>query len=86
MAGRVVLQMDQTTPAHQIILWYLREFRQKPDMDCYLSVRARGHYQETPQPQGRSLHNSTDSEPDPIRESIVETHTYGRRLHNGRPH
>lgn len=86
MASRAVLQVDQTTPAHQVVLWHFREFRQKPDMDCHLSVCALGHHQEAPGSQGKSLHNSTDIEPDSIRENAIETDTYRRRLQRGKLH
>ena len=66
LAGRAFLQMDQTAPAHQILLRRLRECRQKPDLDSHLGLRARGNYQKTPRYQSRSLHNSTGFELDPV--------------------
>jgi len=42
-AGRVVPQVNQTTPIHKVILWHPRKSRQKPDMYCQLSIRTRGH-------------------------------------------
>ena len=86
MAGRAVLQVDQTTPAYQVLLWHFRECRQKLDLDCHLSVCARGNHQETPWSQRKSLYNSTDSESDPIRESAIVTDTYSSRLQCGRLH
>ncbi len=37
------------------------------------------NHQETARHIGRSLHNSTDFEPDPIRENLVNSTAYGRR-------
>ena len=68
--------VDQTALAHQVILRYLRECRQKSDMDRYLCVCAGGHYQETPQYQYRSLHNSSGFELDPIRENLANSYAY----------
>ena len=68
--------MDQTAPANQIIFRYLRERRQESDLGRNLGVCPRGHRQEAPQSQGRSLHNSTDTESDFVRKNIIKTNAY----------
>ena len=60
VAGRIVLQMDQTTPAHQVILRYLRERSEDTGLDSRLRVRAGCDHQEAPELRPESLHNSTD--------------------------
>ena len=83
LAGGAVLQMDQAAPTHQALLWNFRERRQKPNLDRHIRLRARCHHQETARHQGRSLHNSTDFKPDPVRENLINSIACGRRPHNG---
>ena len=66
MAGGTLLQMDQAAPAHQILLRHLRECRQDPNLDRHLGLCACRHPQETTRLQGRSLHNFSGSQPDPV--------------------
>ena len=44
----LLLQVDQATPAHQIVLRDLRERGQKPDLDRYLGLHPRRYHQESP--------------------------------------
>ena len=57
MASRVVLQVDQATSTHQVILWHIEERGQESDMDCGDGVRAGGGGQEATGHLGRPLHN-----------------------------
>jgi len=59
LAGRAVLQMDQATPAHQIIFRHLRECRQDTNLDSRIRVCSGRHHKKTTQHQEQSLHNST---------------------------
>jgi len=81
MANRIVLQMDQTTPADQSLLWDLRECGEDTNLDRNLGVCARGHRQEAPQTQKKPLHNSTGFEPHPFRENPHFTGSFANRLH-----
>ena len=60
LAGRVVLQMDQTTPAHQELLRHFRERFADSNLDRHLDLCARGHRQKGTAPGGQSLQNATD--------------------------
>lgn len=73
MAGRTFLQMDQATLTNEIFLWHIRERCQKPDMDCYFSLRTHCNNQEATRPQDRSLHNVTDFKSDTVRENFART-------------
>ena len=50
LAGGIVLQVDQTTPADQSLLWHQRERGEDPDMDRRLGLRTRGHHPQAPGP------------------------------------
>ena len=62
MAGGAVLQMDQATPAHQVIFRYLRECRQDANLDSCVRVCPDRHHKKAAQHQTQSLHNFTDIE------------------------
>ena len=85
MAGGTILQMDQATPAHQVLFRHLGECRENPTMESRRGVHAGGHRQETPQPLHRSLHNSTGSEPDPVRTNPVSSTAYKNRIRSEQP-
>ena len=61
LADRTILQMDQTASPNQSFLWYNRECRQNPDLDCHHRLCVGGNRQKTTEvgTEG-SLHNSTD--------------------------
>lgn len=80
LAGGVVFQMDQTTSQDQSLLWHHRECRQDPDMDRHLSLCSRGHREENLESGPKSLHNSTDSEPDPFRKKTHLSSTFKCQL------
>jgi len=69
VARRVVFQMAQTASADQKVLWHIRDCRESTDLDCGLGLRARGHRQETVQPQGFALHFAPDFLGNAIREN-----------------
>ena len=56
-ASRAVLQVDQATSTHQVVLWHIGERGKESNMDCGDSVRAGGGGQEAAEHLGRSLHN-----------------------------
>ena len=66
MAGGTILQVDQAAPAHQVVLWHIRERGQDANLDRRLDLRARRYHQKTTQHQAQSLFNPTDFEPDPF--------------------
>src|SRR5207249_5756457 len=76
MAGRTVLQVDQTTSAHQALFWYIRERSQNPNLDRGVRLRARRHHQKTPQPQRFAAHASTDSVRHPLRKTRSSRGSY----------
>lgn len=78
LAGGAVLQMDQATPAHQIVFRDLRECGQDAGLDRRLSLCPSRHHQETTQYPGQPLHNPTDFEPDHFRNNAAGSTTYGR--------
>ena len=82
LAGGAVLQMDQTAPAYQSLFWHIRERREDSSVDCNLGLCVGGDNQKGIESGFESLHNSTDSERDFIRESVYFTGTYGSWLQN----
>ena len=76
LAGRVVLQVDQATSAHQSFLRHYRERRADSNLDRDLGLRARRHRQKTAQPIGQSLRTPTDLQRHDLRESFNYSTTY----------
>lgn len=76
VAGRALLQVDQTAPENQSFLRNLRECSEESDLDCHLGLRARSHHQKAAQARNRALHNSTDFEPYPFRENPFGSTAY----------
>ena len=62
LANRALLQMDQTAPSDQSVLWNNRECRKDPNLDSNRHLRTGGHCQITVTLGPESLHNSTDFE------------------------
>jgi hypothetical protein len=79
--GRAVLQMDQTTPAHQSLLRHFRERRAHPDLDRRLGLRAGRYHQKAPPAPAKSLHHFAGSEPHRVRTNAFETSAYWCRSH-----
>src|ERR1700674_5021765 len=69
LAGRVVLQMDQATPAHQEFLRHFRERFANSNLDCDLGLCASRHRQKGIAPGGQSLQNVTDLQRHSFREN-----------------
>ena len=80
MASRVVLQVDQATSTHQVILWHIGERGQESDMDCGDGVRAGGGGQEATGHLGRPLHNFAGFESYPVRENAYFQAVFCHRL------
>lgn len=68
--------MDQAASANQGIFWHLGERGQHPDQDRYRRLCARRYPQETAEIRGFALHNSTDTESDPVRENTNQSIGY----------
>src|SRR5258707_1236109 len=69
LAGRDVLQIDQTTTAHQKVLRHFPECSEGSNLDCHLHLRPRRHRQKGVAHRGQPLHYSTDLEHHVIREN-----------------
>ena len=69
LAGRTILQMDQTASSYQAILWHLRERSQDANMDCYHGLRLGRHREKAAQYRRFALHNSTNPEPNSFRKN-----------------
>src|SRR5450759_2087109 len=83
LASRVVLQMDQTTSAHQEVLRHLRECLEDSHLDCELGLCARGDRQKATQSRRQSLQNATDLQRHSFRENLDFTGSFfsGRSNH-----
>ena len=64
------------------LFWHIQERREDSGMDCNLGLCAGSDNQKGIESGFESLHNSTDSERDLIRESVYFTSTYGSWLQN----
>src|SRR5713101_1171989 len=62
LAGGIVLQMDQATPAYQKVLRHFRERTEDSNLDRHLGLRARGDCQKTIEARRQPLQNSTNIE------------------------
>src|SRR6266404_991641 len=69
LAGRVVLQMDQATPAHQEFLRHFRERLADSNLDSDLGLCARGHSEKGIASGRQSLQNVTDLQRHSFREN-----------------
>ena len=76
LAGGVVLQVDQTTPADQGVLRHLRERGQDPDLNRHQHLRVSRHRQEANEHRPRSRRNPANFHHLPLRESRDFTTTY----------
>src|SRR5207253_4807895 len=73
LADRTLLQMDQTTSAHQAVFRYFNQQRQDSNLDRRFRLCAGGDRQEAARPGAQSLHNSTDLESHAVRENAPFT-------------
>ena len=81
VASGIVFQMDQATPADQVLFRHLGERCEDPNLDRRRRVRARRHRQEATRHPSRSLHFFAGFEPHLVRENTIICNTFGRRLH-----
>jgi len=61
MAGRTLLQMDQTTPANQALLWYFTQRSQNPNLDRHCGLSPDRYCQKADAIGLLPLHNPTDT-------------------------
>jgi hypothetical protein len=78
--SRAVLQMDQTAPTNQSVLWHQRERAEDSNMDRHFCMRSRGHCQEAIEAGSEPLHNSTNFACDHIRENANFAGTFFTEL------
>jgi len=83
MAGGVILQMDQTTPANQTIFWYEFQCRQNANLDCGECLRPGCNCQKAIGSRAEPLHIATDSKPQSVRENAYFTGLFATRIQNG---
>gem|GEM_PF-905692 len=81
LESRTLFQVDQATSQDQSFFWNIRECRENPSLDCHLGLCADCYYQKTFKPDPVTLHNSTDFERHPIRESPYASSTYDNGCH-----
>ncbi len=74
MAGRTLLQVDQTTSPDQGLLWHERERREDPDLERTRRLCARRHREEAAGPRRQPLQTPANSEHHTVRENA---HFYG---------
>ena len=82
LAGGVVLQVDQTTSAHQEFLRHFRERLADSNLDRDLDLCACGHRQKGIAPGGQSLQNATDLQRHSFRENPHFTGPFFSRRSN----
>ncbi len=80
MAGRAVLQMDQTTPADKGLFRHVGKRGEDPNLDCRLSLRLGCNRQKASELVVQLVRNSTDFEFDTIRESTIGSTAYKNRV------
>src|SRR5438552_3626257 len=73
LADRTLLQMDQTTSAHQAVFRYFNQQRQDANLDRRLGLCPSSDHQATARSGPQSLHNSTDLESHAVRENAAFT-------------
>src|SRR6266851_4616892 len=82
LAGRVVLQMDQATPAHQEFLRHFRKRLTDSNLDRDLGLRARGHSEKGIASRRQPLQNVTDLQRHSLRENPHFTGPFFSRRSN----
>jgi hypothetical protein len=82
LAGRIVFQMDQTTPQNQKVFRHIRECSKISDLDCSLSLCTRGNFEKEITTPRKPLHNFTDFKCDHIRKRFDLSANYRAGLHN----
>ena len=82
LASGVILQVDQTTSAHQEFLRHFRERFADSNLDRDLRLCARGHRQKGVAPREQSLQNVTDLQRHAFRENPHFTSSFAGRRPN----
>lgn len=80
MADRIVLQMDQTTPANKIVFRNFHQCRQDADMDRDQCLRACGDNQKGTETGAFITRNTPNYKYPTFRENTAKTSTYGKFL------
>jgi hypothetical protein len=78
MADRIVLQMDQATPANKIIFRNFHQCRQDADMDRYQCLCACGDNQKGIETGAFITRNTPNYKYSAFRENTAKTSTYGK--------
>ena len=66
LAGGIVLQVDPAASANQSLFWHVRECGQDANLDCGISLCARGNRENAARPIRELVRNPTDPEPHPV--------------------
>lgn len=82
LEGGAVLQMDQATPAHQILFRHNGKRSQDSGLDRRVRLCVGRHYQKTTQFECQSLHNSTNYKHHPLRTNAVKSSAYRSGYHD----
>ncbi len=80
LADRAVLQVDQTAPKNQTVLWHIGKCRKNPNLGRHFYVCAHSHNQEKAKFKYVPLHITTDFIDHPFRKNAFATSTsnFGR--------
>ena len=81
LAGRIVFQMDQTASQDQKVFRHICERGKIPDLDCSLSLCARGNLEKEITSPRKPLHNFTDFKCNYIRKKLNLSANYRERQH-----
>src|ERR1017187_620502 len=73
LAGRTILQVDQTASQDQKVLRHNRERSEDSNMDCHHGLRLGRYREKAPQHRGFALHNITDFKPHSFRENAARS-------------
>src|SRR5262249_32500455 len=86
MAGGVVLQVDQATPADQTLLRHLGKRGADANMDCHQRLRIGGDHQKATSPGRDPAYAATDLVADTFREIAHATSVWARRSGREQPY
>lgn len=82
LAGRIIFQMDQATPQNKKVFRYIRECSKISNLDCSLSLCARGNLEKEITTPRKPLHNFTDFKCNHIRKRFDISTNYRSRLYD----
>src|SRR5208282_760987 len=86
MAGGVVFQVDQATPAHQALLRHLGKRRADANLDCHQRLCVGGDHQKATSSGCDPAYAATDFVADALREIADATSVWARRSSRGQPY